>query len=58
MEYNVLMVNNYINILSNQNLMQMFSEEELYKMKAIVKNFVSKELAITPQTENVMSQFK
>lgn len=44
MDYNAVTVNNYINILSNQQLMSLFSQEEIYKMQAYVKKVISNEL--------------
>ena len=44
MEYNAIIVNNYINILSNQQLMSLFSQEEILKMQIYVKRAISNEL--------------
>lgn len=44
MEYNAIIVNNYINILSNQQLMSLFSQEEILKMQIYVKKAISNEL--------------
>ena len=45
MEYNAIIVNNYINILSNQQLMSLFSQEEILKMQIYVKRAISNELS-------------
>jgi len=44
MDNNAITINNYINILSNQQLMSLFSQEEIYKMQIYVKKFISNEL--------------
>ena len=44
MEYNAIIVNNYINILSNQQLMSLFSQDEILKMQIYVKRAISNEL--------------
>ena len=44
MDNNAITINNYINILSNQQLMSLFSQEEIYKMQIYVKKIISNEL--------------